>query len=105
MNEHVARYGGIQAWRLIGNALAMTMESSPAAVAATRGLDGGTLLLSPMAVSFLEDFPSDENLAARVQSVVSRSLGSGTAYMEAMSSSWSRLQELPAAEMRGYRHQ
>ena len=105
MNEHVARYGGILAWRLIGNALAMTLDSVPAAAAAARGLDGSTLLLTPMAVSFLHDFPSNERLAGSVQGIIGRSLGSGTAFMEAMSASWARLQELPPAEVRAYHRQ
>ena len=92
----------ILAWRLIGNSLAMTLESISASVAAARGLEGSTLLLSSMTVSFLDDFPSNEALAERVQDMVSRTLGSGTAFMEVMSASWSRLQELPPAEIRAY---
>ena len=102
MNTHVGRHGGIVAWRLIGtcSALAVSMDSTAATSAAVRSLGGSTLLMRPVTSFFLEDFPHNEQLAEHVQKVTSRMVGSGAAYMEAMSATWQKIQELPPAEWR-----
>ena len=107
MNEHVGRYGGISAWRVLGpcSALALTLESAEQASAAAVGLDGTTLLMRPLAAYFLDEFPNNEQLAGHVQKVATRMIGSGTVYMEAMARGWQHIQELSPMELRGPPHQ
>jgi hypothetical protein len=102
MNEHVGRYGSIVAWRLIGScsALAVTLDTIPAVSAAVRGLAGATLIMRPLEAFFLDEFPNNEQLAGRIQRVVGRMIGSGTAFMEAMAASWQKIQELSPTEWR-----
>ena len=102
MNDHVGRYGSIMAWRLIGtcSALAVTLDSIPAASAAVRGLQGTTLIMRPLEAFHLNDFPDNEQLAGQAQKFVVRVIGSGTASMEAMAASWQKIQELPPTEWR-----
>ena len=95
MREHVGRFGSIEKWRILGpcGLIILTMDSSGSCSAAAEQLSGTTMIMRPVGVSLLSDFPDNERLAGEAQKVAMRRFGSGSAFMAAMSACWQLLQD------------
>lgn len=98
MREHIGRFGSIDKWRILGpcGSLVITMDSTGACSAAAQQLSGTTMLMRPLGISLLTDFPDNDRLAGEAQKVAMRRFGTGSAYMECMVACWNMLQEMPA---------
>jgi hypothetical protein len=92
------RFGSISSYRLLGSygAAALSLESPHAASSALRSLHGATMLMRPLSATLLSDFPDDEHLSAGAQALAMRTMGTGTAYREAMGALWQELRDLPS---------
>ncbi|GLC49139.1 hypothetical protein PLESTB_000186600 [Pleodorina starrii] len=99
LSAHVATHGRLAAYRILAPqaAVAVSLESEAAAAVAASCLRGRpNLLVAPLRVAPLAEFPDDEVLAASAQQIARSSCPPGDrSWMRRMVDLWEQLQALP----------